>query len=104
MVRQKHNKAICKVICNSSVVDRVSGFALHFKKMFKSFLPETESASIFRSLPQFLAIISFLGGVQQGDQLLNVDGTSLLGFSVEHALEELNKAMNRETVSCLIDA
>jgi len=37
------------------------------------------------------------GGVQLGDQLLNVDGTSLLGLSVEHAQEELNKAMNRET-------
>lgn len=38
------------------------------------------------------------GGVQRGDQLLNVEGTSLLGVSVAQAHEELNRAMNRNSV------
>lgn len=97
-VRQKHSKAIRKVICNSSVVEFLVSPRIS-KKCSSPFSPR-------QNLPQFffLAIISCLGGVQPGDQLLNVDGTSLLGLSVEHAQEELNKAMNRETVSCLIDA
>lgn len=31
--------------------------------------------------------------------MLNVEGTSLLGVTVQEALEELNKAMNRNSVS-----
>ena len=42
------------------------------------------------------------GGVQRGDQVLNVEGVSLLGLTVEQAREELYKAMNRDTVICLI--
>jgi len=45
-----------------------------------------------------LFISSFLlGGVCPGDQLLNVEGTSLLGVSEQQAQEELNKAMNRNS-------
>ena len=97
-VRQKYNKAI-----RISFVTQVSSsfwFRLAFKKNVQVLSPRDRICLNFF----FLAIISCLGGVQLGDQLLNVDGTSLLGLSVEHAQEELNKAMNRETVSCLIDA
>jgi len=34
--------------------------------------------------------------------LLNVEGTSLLGVSVQQAYEELNKAMNRNSVSLFV--
>ena len=52
-------------------------------------------------VPKFTSAVIFLasGGVQRGDQLLNVEGTSLLGVSVEQAHEELSKAMNRNSVS-----
>ena len=54
--------------------------------------------------PLILVLSAFLvccalGGVCAGDQLLNVEGTSLLGVSVQQAHEELNKAMNRNSVS-----
>ena len=44
-----------------------------------------------------------LGGVCPGDQLLNVEGTSLLGVSVQQAHEELTKAMNRNSVSLHVE-
>ena len=43
-----------------------------------------------------------LGGVEPGDQLLNVEGISLLGISVQQAHEELNKAMSRSSVGCVL--
>ena len=54
-----------------------------------------------RCIPLVTGYVIFLapGGVQRGDQLLNVEGTSLLGVSVEQAHEELSKAMNRNSVS-----
>ena len=54
-----------------------------------------------RCVPLFTSVVIFLasGGVQRGDQLLNVEGTSLLGVGVEQAHEELSKAMNRNSVS-----
>lgn len=56
------------------------------------------------SSPFFLFINSFLlGGVCPGDQLLNVEGTSLLGVSEQQAQEELNKAMNRNSVSLYVE-
>ena len=52
---------------------------------------------------RFHELCSVLGGVCPGDQLLNVEGTSLLGVSVQQAHEELSKAMNRNSVSlCLM--
>ena len=42
------------------------------------------------------------GGVEPGDQLLNVEGISLLGISVQQAHEELNKAMSRSSVGCVL--
>lgn len=43
-----------------------------------------------------------LGGVEPGDQLLNVEGISLLGINVQQAHEELNKAMSRSSVRCVL--
>lgn len=42
------------------------------------------------------------GGVQPGDQLLNVERISLLGISVQQAHEELNKAMSRSAVGSVL--
>ena len=42
------------------------------------------------------------GGVEPGDQLLNVEGISLLGINVQQAHEELNKAMSRSSVGCVL--
>ncbi|XP_031560793.1 synaptojanin-2-binding protein-like, partial [Actinia tenebrosa] len=39
------------------------------------------------------------GNIEVGDQLLNVEGTSLIGISREQAQEELREAMNRRAVS-----
>jgi len=46
--------------------------------------------------------LPLLGGVCPGDQLLNVEGTSLLEVSVQQAYEELNKAMKRSSVSLFV--
>lgn len=46
-----------------------------------------------------VCLVSVLGGVCPGDQLLNVEGTSLLGVNAHQAHEELSKAMNRNSVS-----
>jgi len=59
--------------------------------------------STWTILPQFsVHELLLLGGVCPGDQLLNVEGTSLLGVSVQEAHEELNKAMNRNSVSLYV--
>ena len=44
-------------------------------------------------------IVVLSGGISVGDQLLNVEGTSLLGVSAEVAQQELSKAMARRSVS-----
>jgi len=58
---------------------------------------EEREGGIFVKQVQEHGCVAVHGGVKQGDQLLNVEGTSLLGVSVEQAHEELNKAMKRNS-------
>ena len=59
------------------------------------------SCNIYR-LNNGLYFLFMSGGVEPGDQLLNVEGISLLGISVQQAHEELNKAMSRSSVGCVL--
>jgi len=58
---------------------------------------EERDGGIFVKQVQEHGCVAVHGGVKQGDQLLNVEGTSLLGVSVEQAHEELDKAMKRNS-------
>lgn len=58
---------------------------------------EERDGGIFVTEVQEHGCVAVHGGVCAGDQLLNVEGTSLLGVTVQEALEELNKAMNRNS-------
>ncbi|XP_068760689.1 harmonin-like [Montipora capricornis] len=58
---------------------------------------EERDGGIFVKEVQEFGSVAAHGGVQRGDQVLNVEGVSLLGLTVEQAREELYKAMNRDT-------
>ncbi|PFX30669.1 Harmonin [Stylophora pistillata] len=58
---------------------------------------EERDGGIFVTEVQEHGCVAVHGGVCTGDQLLNVEGTSLLGVTVLQAHEELNKAMNRNS-------
>lgn len=58
---------------------------------------EERDGGIYVTGVQEHGCVAVHGGVCPGDQLLNVEGTSLLGVSVQQAHEELNKAMNRNS-------
>jgi len=58
---------------------------------------EERDGGIYVTGVQEHGCVAVHGGVCPGDQLLNVEGTSLLGVSVQEAHEELNKAMNRNS-------
>lgn len=55
---------------------------------------EERDGGIFVKEVQEHGCVAVHGGVHPGDQLLNVEGTSLLGVSVEQAKEELKKSMS----------
>ncbi|XP_078348557.1 harmonin-like isoform X2 [Oculina patagonica] len=58
---------------------------------------EERDGGIFVTGVQEHGCVAAHGGVCPGDQLLNVEGTSLLGVNVHQAHEELNKAMKRNS-------
>ena len=70
-----------------------------FVKCFTQFAISTDLSEFGSNSLYFLFM---LGGVEPGDQLLNVEGISLLGINVQQAHEELNRAMSRSSVGCVL--